>query len=129
MKPKALEVRLTFKYLFAGSLAPKPLGAMYLKKEGKIAKVYWLSQEGVSVKEITEKTKLSERIVRAYIWRMKNPEKYKALVKRYFEKKAGKEKTGTEAESKPVEAEKSEKKKDKDFITRQNNVIRRRNHE
>lgn len=100
-----------------------------MKKEGKIAKVYRLSQEGVSVKEITEKTKLSERIVRAYIWRMKNPEKYTALVKRYFEKKVGKEKTGTEAESKPVEAEKVEKKKDKDFITRQNNVIRRRNHE
>jgi predicted transcriptional regulator len=83
---------------------------MYLKKEGKIAKVYRLSQEGVNVKEIAEKTKLSERIVRAYIWRVKNPEKYKALVKRYFEKKKGKEVLATEAERKPVEAQKKERK-------------------
>lgn len=81
-----------------------------MKKEGRIAKVYRLSQEGVSVKEIAEKMKLSERIVRAYIWRMKNPEKYKALVKRYFEKKREKEKTANEAIDKPVEAEKKEKK-------------------
>ncbi|MBE0511733.1 hypothetical protein IBX38_01645 [Candidatus Bathyarchaeota archaeon] len=33
--------------------------------------------------------KLKESVVRAYIWRMKNPEKYKELVKRlYGEKKA-----------------------------------------
>ena len=82
-----------------------------MKKEGKIAKVYRLSQEDVSVKEIAEKTKLSERIVRAYIWRVKNPEKYKALVKRYFEKKREKEKMTTDAEGESVEVEKSEKKR------------------
>lgn len=82
-----------------------------MKKGGKIAKVYGLSQEGVSVKDIAEKTKFNERIARAYIWHAKNPEKYKALVKRYFEKKREKEKTETEAVSKPVEAEKSEKRR------------------
>lgn len=81
-----------------------------MKKEGKIAKVYRLSQEGVSVKEIAEKTKLNERLVRSYIWRMQNPQKYKALVDRYFEKKKGKEVLATEAERKPVEAQKKERK-------------------
>ena len=57
------------------------------KKKGKIAKVYRLHQKGLSVKEIAEKMKLKESLVRSYIWRMKNPEKYKALVKRYFERK------------------------------------------
>jgi DNA-binding NarL/FixJ family response regulator len=42
------------------------------KKEGRIAKVYRLHQKGVSVKEIAAKMKLSERIVRSYIWIMKN---------------------------------------------------------
>jgi hypothetical protein len=85
--------------------------ALDLKKEGKIAKVYRLSQEGVSVKEIAEKTKLNERLVRSYIWRMQNPQKYKALVDRYFEKKKGKEVLATGAEAKPVKPEKKEKKK------------------
>ena len=58
-----------------------------MKKEGRIEKVYRLHQEGTSIKEIAEKMKLNERIIRAYIWRAKNPEKYKALLKRYFEKR------------------------------------------
>ena len=81
------------------------------KKKGKISQVYKLHQKGISVKEIAEKMKLSERIVRSYIWRAANPEKYKALIKRYFEKKKGKEKPAAEGIEKPVEAEKPEKKK------------------
>jgi len=57
------------------------------KKKGKIVRVFELHKKGVSVKEIAEKTKLSERVVRAYIWRKKNPEKFKALLNRYFSKK------------------------------------------
>jgi len=57
------------------------------KKKGKIAQVYKLHQKGTNVKEISEKMNLSERVVRAYVWRIKNPEKYKALVQRYFAKK------------------------------------------
>jgi DNA-binding NarL/FixJ family response regulator len=49
------------------------------KKKGKIAEVYRLHQKGMSVKEIAEKMKLKESLVRAYIWRMKNPEKYRKL--------------------------------------------------
>ena len=58
-----------------------------MKKEGRIEKVYRLYQGGASVKEITEKMKLSERVIRSYIWRKKNPEKYRELLKRYFEKR------------------------------------------
>ena len=55
------------------------------KKNGKIQQVWTLSQKGVSVKEIAQKMKISEKIVRSYIWRAKNPEKFKALLKRYRE--------------------------------------------
>ena len=61
------------------------------KKKRKIAEVYRLHQKGVSVKDIAEKMKLKESVVRAYVWRMKNPEKYKELVKRWYDKKKAKE--------------------------------------
>ena len=64
------------------------------KKKGKIAKVYGLHQKGMPVKEIAEKMKLRESVVRAYIWRMRNPEKYKELVKRWYDKKKAKAETG-----------------------------------
>ena len=57
------------------------------KKKGKVAQVYKLHQKGASVKEIAEKMNLSDKIVRSYVWRMKNPEKYKALLQRYFAKR------------------------------------------
>jgi DNA-binding NarL/FixJ family response regulator len=44
------------------------------EKKGKVAEVYAMHQKGVSIKEIAEKMKLSERIVRSYIRRAKNPE-------------------------------------------------------
>lgn len=61
------------------------------KKKGKIAQVYKLHQKGESVKDIAEKMNLSERIVRAYIWRSANPEKYKVLLNKYFAKKRHKQ--------------------------------------
>jgi DNA-binding NarL/FixJ family response regulator len=61
------------------------------KKKGKIAEVFRLHQKGVSVKDIAEKMKLKESVVRAYIWRTKNPEKYQKLVKRWYDKKKAKE--------------------------------------
>jgi hypothetical protein len=57
------------------------------KKEGRVARIYRLYKSGLKPKQIAEKTKLSERIVRSYVWRAKNPEKYKALLQRYFAKK------------------------------------------
>jgi hypothetical protein len=60
------------------------------KKNGKIAEVFRLHQKGVSVKEIAEKMKLKESVVRAYIWRKNNPAKYKELVKRWYDKKKAK---------------------------------------
>lgn len=79
------------------------------KKRGKIARVFKLHQEGKSVKEIAEKTALSERIVRSYVWRMKNPEKYRSLLKRYYSKKRQKDSEAKTAEKKPVEAVEKEK--------------------
>jgi DNA-binding NarL/FixJ family response regulator len=57
------------------------------KKKGKIAKVFSLYEKGMSAKQISEKMNLSVRLVRSYIWRAKNPEAYKELLARYFQKK------------------------------------------
>jgi len=56
-------------------------------KKGKIEHVWELSQNGKKVKEIAKKTGLKEQIVRSYIWRKKFPEKYKALLDRYYANK------------------------------------------
>jgi hypothetical protein len=57
------------------------------KKEGRIQQVWEMSQKGASVKDIAKKTGLRDQIIRSYIWRKQNPEKFKALLKRYFEKR------------------------------------------
>lgn len=57
------------------------------KKTGKIKEVSAMHTKGASVKDISEKMKISERIVRSYVWRAKNPEKFKALLARYQEKR------------------------------------------
>lgn len=61
------------------------------KKKGKIAQVYKLHKKGVSVKEIAEKLKIKETLVRSYIWRSNNPEKYRLLLQKYFKKKRDKQ--------------------------------------
>lgn len=78
------------------------------KKIGKVAKVFKLHEEGKTVKEIAVKMKLSERVVRSYLWRSANPEKYKALLQRYFEKK--KQKQENEKTKIAVNNDKVEKK-------------------
>ena len=40
-----------------------------------------------AVKQLAKELKISERLVRSYLWRARNPEKFKACVDRYFEKK------------------------------------------
>jgi DNA-binding NarL/FixJ family response regulator len=57
------------------------------KKEGKIEKVWQLSQKGSTVADIAKKTGLDERVVRSYVWRKANVDKYKALLARYQEKR------------------------------------------
>jgi hypothetical protein len=57
------------------------------KKNGKVAEVFLLYQKGIAVKDIAKTMKLSERVVRSYVWRAGNPEKYRSLLKRYQQKK------------------------------------------
>lgn len=57
------------------------------KKKGKIAKVYELHSKGLKAKAISEKLGIDERLVRSYIWRAANPQKYKMLLARYFAKR------------------------------------------
>jgi uncharacterized protein YerC len=65
------------------------------KKVGKIARVAKMFKDGLSIEEISEKTGLSQRVVRSYKWRVANPEKYKALLQRYFEKRKQKKENET----------------------------------
>jgi predicted transcriptional regulator len=61
------------------------------KKKGKIAKSTRCMRKGFRQKRVASKMNLSERLVRAYIWRMKNPEKYKALLSEYLAKRRQKQ--------------------------------------
>lgn len=61
------------------------------KKKGKIAKVFRMFQKGLSIKEMSEKTGLSQQVVRSYKWRTENPEKYRALLNRYYTKRKQKQ--------------------------------------
>ena len=78
------------------------------KRKGKIAQVYELYKKGASAKEIAEKMKLNERLVRSYLRRSANPEKYRALLQRYFAKKKKQE----EIKLAPNNAKKTKKKKE-----------------
>ncbi|MGD0496739.1 MAG: hypothetical protein ABSB28_12010 [Candidatus Bathyarchaeia archaeon] len=57
------------------------------KKKGKILRVCQMHTKGASVEEIAQKLDISPRLVRSYLWRGLNPEKYRALLQRYFTKK------------------------------------------
>jgi hypothetical protein len=57
------------------------------RKNGKVAEVYAMHQRGIKVKEIAKKMKIGERVVRSYVWRAGNPDKFKALIARYQKKR------------------------------------------
>ena len=57
------------------------------RRKRRLQKSTLCIRKSVSVKGIAQKMKLSESIVRSYIWRAKNPEKYKTLLELYFEKR------------------------------------------
>jgi hypothetical protein len=57
------------------------------RKKGKIKRAYEMHEKGATVKEISQKLGINERIVRSYLWRSANPEKFKALLARYYAKK------------------------------------------
>ena len=57
------------------------------KKVGKIARVAKMFKDGLSIKDVSEKTGLSQRVVRSYKWRAENPEAYARVLQRYFAKR------------------------------------------
>jgi len=74
-------------------------------KVGKAFALYKkLKLEGIKPKAIfqtiAEELKISERVARGYVWRAKNPEKFKMLLERYFEKRKAKAKPKAETEAK-----------------------------
>lgn len=71
------------------TITKKQLNKM-LSKEGKVTAAFLLHQRGFKPKKIAELLGINTRIVTAYIWRKANPDKYKAVLKRYFAKKKAK---------------------------------------
>lgn len=63
---------------------------MAKKKMGKIERVYNLREQGKSFEQIAKKLNISKRLAYSYWWRKANPEKYKALLERYYAKKRAK---------------------------------------
>jgi len=67
-------------------------------KKGKIEKVYRLYTKAIEagekssdvIDQLAKKFKVSKRTIRGYIWRAKNPEKYRAVVQKYFERRKAK---------------------------------------
>ena len=70
-------------------ITKKQLNKM-LSKEGKVTTTFLLHQRGFKSKKIAELLGITARLANAYIWRKKNPEKYRALLKKYFDKKKAK---------------------------------------
>lgn len=62
-------------------------GKKMTPKIGKIQRAFNYHEKGKKVAWISKKLELSERTVRAYIWRIGNPKAYKELLARYFAKR------------------------------------------
>ncbi len=78
----------------AVSVAPETQEVLKTKVEKALALYEKLALQSMQPKvifqKISEELKISERAARGYVWRAKNPEKFKALLTRYFEKRKAK---------------------------------------
>ena len=85
-----------------------------VKKETRQQAVMRLLGEGKDIKEVAKELGIKVQLARSYKWRAENPEKYKAMLKRYFDKrkakKAAKDKKPKKAKTK--KAKKATEKKD-----------------
>ena len=57
------------------------------KKETRQEAVMRLLSEGKDIKQVAEELGIKVQLARSYKWRSENPEKYKAMLKRYFDKR------------------------------------------
>ena len=80
------------------------------KKETRQQAVMRLLGEGKDIKQVAKELGIKVQLARSYKWRAENPEKYKAMLKRYFAKR--KAKKAAEAK-KAAKAKKPKKAKDK----------------
>ena len=80
-----------------------------VKKETRQEAVMRLLGEGKTIDEISQILGIKKQLVRSYKWRAENPEKFKAMLKRYFEKR--KAKKAAEKKAKPKKAKKKAKAK------------------
>lgn len=75
------------------------------KKETRQEAVMRLLGEGKDIKQVAEEMGIKVQLARSYKWRAENPEKFKAMLKRYFEKRK------TKKAAKPKKAKKKKPEK------------------
>ena len=63
--------------------------------------------EGKDIKQVAKELGIKVQLARSYKWRAENPEKFKAMLKRYFEKR--KARLAAEKKAKPKKPKKAEK--------------------
>ena len=104
------------------------------KKETRQQAVMRLLGEGKDIKQVAEELGISVRLVRSYKWRAENPKKYKAMLKRYFEKRkarlAAEKKSKPKPKKKPSEVEETvgepeteESSAEEKDVTKQDNPV------
>ena len=81
------------------------------KKETRQQAVMRLLGEGKDIKQVAEEMGIKVQLARSYKWRAENPEKYKTMLKRYFEKR--KARLAAEKKSKPKKEKKAKVKQAK----------------
>ena len=86
------------------------------KKKGKIEQVVALHKKGTSIKDISEKMGISEKVVRSYLWRGQNPTKYKDLLARYYTKRKQKNLEKTDQPASNGKKSKVRKRRRKSFF-------------
>ena len=79
---------------------------MSKKKETRQEAVMRLLGEGKDIKQVAEELGIKVQLARSYKWRAENPEKFKAMLKRYFDKRKAKKAAKPKKKKKAKKAEK-----------------------
>ena len=83
------------------------------KKETRQQAVMRLLGEGKAIKQVAEELGIKVQLARSYKWRAENPEKYKAMLKRYFDKRNAKKAAEAKKAAKTKKRKKAKDKKAK----------------
>ena len=79
------------------------------KKETRQEAVMRLLGEGKDIKQVAKELGIKVQLARSYKWRAENPEKYAAMLERYFAKRKAKKAAEAKKAAKPKKPKKTKK--------------------